>query len=579
MNIRGLALACAVLVVTGQLAHAQMTSSDARAEGEAIGQGVRDATNVSILADGAEANVPTYRGTDFPSLDYADDAVGLTTAGEAQRYQQDYRVVVDPYRKVVDPATIDLSAASAIESDPDAYLGPGATPGGSSGSCNPLPTGGGGSTTYLESCNQGSQPFDETRTCRARLTIQTQGSRYWEYTCDEGFDRDVNPGSRQCAAMQGQLDAGSCHEIGRVRIGQGCLQWYDNRRTRYCSEPGDPVYRLTYSCPAEIPVTGGRERNTIIVVSETVDETQCQATIGGATCSLQNEVCTAPNETRIINGLSVTRPCWEWSRTYQCQGLLPANDCAALEARPECSFSHDECLSYDPDGTTCNVHDRWFQCTTPDTGAPPPPAYVCAGDLYCIDGECTSVTREASTEFKDAMVAMNVMSELRDEFDPNQLKIFSGENLKCTKMVFGLSNCCSGKGVPLLTPWLCNSQDRDVDKKDDAGLCHYVGTYCSDKILGVCVTRKQSYCCYGSKLVRILNEQGKAQLGMQWGKPKEPDCEGFLIAQFQQLDLSRMDFREVYAEFVDAAKLPDEIEMSLQIQTRIEDYYNLHGGN
>tara|TARA_B100000745_G_scaffold96116_1_gene60812 strand:- start:13467 stop:15206 length:1740 start_codon:yes stop_codon:yes gene_type:complete len=578
VNIRGLALACAVLVATGQLAHAQMTSADARAEGEAIGEGVRDATNGSILADGAQANVPTYGGTDFPSLEYADDAVGLTTAGEAQRYQQDYRIVVDPYRKVVDPATIDLSAASAIESDPDAYLGPGASPGGSSGSCDPLPPGGGGSTTYLESCNQGSQPFDEARTCRALLTIQTQGSRYWEYTCDEGFDRDVNLGARQCAAIQGQLDAGGCQEINRVRIGQGCLQWYDNGRTRYCSEPGDPIYRLTYSCPAQTAVSGGIERNTISIVSESVEETQCEATIGGATCSLQSETCTAPNETRVINGLPVTRPCWEWSRTYQCQGLLPANDCAALEARPECAFSHDECLSYDADGTTCNVYDRWFQCTTPNTGTPPPPAYVCAGDLYCINGECTSVTREASTEFKDAMVAMNVMGELRDEFDPNQLKIFSGENLKCTKKVFGLSNCCSGKGVPLLTPWLCNSQDRDVDKKDDAGLCHHVGTYCSDKILGVCVTRKQSYCCYGSKLVRILNEQGKAQLGMQWGKAKEPDCEGFLIAQFQQLDLSRMDFREVYAEFVDAAKLPDEIEMSIQIQTKIEDYYTLNGG-
>ncbi len=97
-------------------------------------------------------------------------------------------------------------------------------------------------------------------------------------------------------------------------------------------------------------------------------------------------------------------------------------------------------------------------------------------------------------------------------------------------------------------------------------------------MLGVCVTRKQSYCCYGSKLVRILNEQGKAQLGMRWGTPQRPDCEGFLIAQFQQLDLSRMDFREVYAEFVDAAKLPDEIDMSIQIQQKIQNYYNTNGG-
>ena len=65
---------------------------------------------------------------------------------------------------------------------------------------------------------------------------------------------------------------------------------------------------------------------------------------------------------------------------------------------------------------------------------------------------------------------------------------------------------------------------------------------------------------------------------MAWGEAKEPDCEGFLIAQFQQLDLSLMDFSEVYAEFVDAASLPDEIEMSIQIQEKIEDYYDLHGG-
>ena len=35
-----------------------------------------------------------------------------------------------------------------------------------------------------------------------------------------------------------------------------------------------------------------------------------------------------------------------------------------------------------------------------------------------------------------------------------------------------------------------------------------------------------------------------------------------------------MDFTEVYAEFVDAAKLPDEIETSRQIQERIKAYYD-----
>ena len=83
MNGLRFLIACLTLLGTGQLAHAQMTASEARAEGEAIGEGVRDSTNSSILANGAEANVPTYVGTDFPALDYDDDPVGLSTAGEA----------------------------------------------------------------------------------------------------------------------------------------------------------------------------------------------------------------------------------------------------------------------------------------------------------------------------------------------------------------------------------------------------------------------------------------------------------------------------------------------------------------
>ncbi|MEO1489384.1 MAG: conjugal transfer protein TraN, partial [Pseudomonadota bacterium] len=481
---------------------------------------------------------------------------------------------VDPHRKVVDPTTIDLSSAQAIAGDPDAYLGPGVNPGGSTGTCNPLPHGAGGATTYLESCNEGSQVFTETRTCQAPLRVTVTGSLRYEHRCWQTLSipgSDAAQGWCPDFRIEAAQAGAQCRFVRTEPSGMICLQGTVDD----CSEP-EYVDLWVYSCRAAVPGWNGVEVDTRRVASESVNESSCNAVTSGSDCTLETEICTEPDETRIINGLPVTRPCWEWQRSYQCHDLKPANDCAALAARPECSFSHDECLSYS--GSTCTVHDRWYQCTAPGTGTPPPPAYVCADDLYCIDGECTSVAREASTEFKDAMVAMNVMGELRDDFDPNQLKIFSGEHLRCTKKIFGLSNCCSGKGVPLLTPWLCNSEDRDVDKKDDAGLCHYVGTYCSSKILGVCTTRKQSYCCYGSKLVRILNEQGKAQLGMQWGKAKDPDCEGFLIAQFQQLDLAQMDFGEVYAEFVDAAKLPDEIELSVQIQQRIETYYNLHGG-
>ena len=111
------------------------------------------------------------------------------------------------------------------------------------------------------------------------------------------------------------------------------------------------------------------------------------------------------------------------------------------------------------------------------------------------------------------------------------------------------------------------------------GLCHMIGTYCSQKVLFVCTTRRTTYCCFESKLTRVIQEQGRAQLGKTFGTPKSPQCGGFSIYEFQQLDLSKMDFTEVYKDFVDAAKLPDEVQTMQDIQARISKYYSDHGAN
>jgi conjugal transfer mating pair stabilization protein TraN len=54
---------------------------------------------------------------------------------------------------------------------------------------------------------------------------------------------------------------------------------------------------------------------------------------------------------------------------------------------------------------------------------------------------------------------------------------------------------------------------------------------------------------------------------------KTEQCLGFTIDEFARLDLSKMDFSEVYAEFTDAARLPDELQVATEIQQKIEDYY------
>jgi conjugal transfer mating pair stabilization protein TraN len=163
-----------------------------------------------------------------------------------------------------------------------------------------------------------------------------------------------------------------------------------------------------------------------------------------------------------------------------------------------------------------------------------------------------------------------------------------------------LVNCCAGKtsglltagagaaalaggptaiaalATPFLTMFLCSTEEKMLDIKDRMGFCHKVGTYCSSSVLGICKTKRTAYCCFESKLSRILQEQGRPQLNKPWGKPKKEQCEGFTIDEFSRLDLSVMDFTEVYSEFVDAAKLPDEVSTLSEIQDKIQDYYDIH---
>lgn len=581
------------LILLGSvIASPALAQSEMVKQGEVFAKSVRQGTATTVLQSGAENNVPGFGGTDIDASKYLDDDVALTAAGVSARYSDpNYNVVIDPTRPEFDPSTIDLSAAKTIENEPESFLGPGMGVGGSTGACEPLPNGGAGPSTYYETCSQGDQLFQQQQSCTSSLNIRFDRVTTWIY-----YSATQGPYASRNALSPAIAD-GTCKSKGNFN--------YCTELSRYGLSPTGSCKPNNYSpeifeCTREITgMTAADPSNFSGIVvatgqfwaskSETVSPPIVTRNVGkcpyatNAQCVEQGgEVCTDSDPvTRVIDGIAVTQPCWAWSRTFQCTERRSATDCGELEKKPECRFDHDECLSENPDGT-CNVFDKVYVCKTPDTGTGTPGGSICSGDLYCINGECIQVEREASTDFKDAMVAVQAMGNVRDGFDPDTMTLFNGEKAGCHKPVFGIVNCCAGKQFPLAPPFLvnfmCSAEEKLLDEKDRKGLCHYVGTYCSDKVLGVCTSKRKSYCCFESKLSRILQEQGRAQIGKTWGKAKEPDCKGFLIEEFQQLDLSKMDFTEVYSEFINAAKVPDEIQTSIEIQDKIDEYYRLHGG-
>lgn len=120
----------------------------------------------------------------------------------------------------------------------------------------------------------------------------------------------------------------------------------------------------------------------------------------------------------------------------------------------------------------------------------------------------------------------------------------------------------------------CEQAEQILAMKRDNRLCHGVGSYCSSRlpIIRLCVETTESYCCFNSRLARILNEQGRGQLGRGWGGPQNPDCSGFTVAQLQSLDFSRMNLSEFYAEI--APTLPDVGAMRARAQQKVNSYYS-----
>lgn len=109
----------------------------------------------------------------------------------------------------------------------------------------------------------------------------------------------------------------------------------------------------------------------------------------------------------------------------------------------------------------------------------------------------------------------------------------------------------SAIAVMALGQWLkCDQKEILTAMKRKAGLCHYVGSYCGKKVLGACVKKIESQCCYISKLAKLVNVGGRTQLGLGFGSSKNPSCEGFTAQELEKLDFSKIDLSEFYKDIV-----------------------------
>ena len=240
-----------------------------------------------------------------------------------------------------------------------------------------------------------------------------------------------------------------------------------------------------------------------------------------------------------------------------------------------CSFQSSKCLNFSAENI-CNYTQNLYSCATTTTTATA--NVTCGSNVYCTNGQCTKV--EADSDTKDFVKSVSYLQALNQmgkdsETSADNVKIFTGTKNSCDKDNISYNNCCkdSGWGQDYLGA-NCKENEIALMKSQEKKLCHYVGSYCSKKvpIIGTCQTTTKSYCCFGSKISRVINEQGKAQLGIGWGSGASPDCRGLTANELQNLQFDTMDLSEITSDIASQATPPNQSYIEGKVKQTVEAY-------
>jgi conjugal transfer mating pair stabilization protein TraN len=128
-------------------------------------------------------------------------------------------------------------------------------------------------------------------------------------------------------------------------------------------------------------------------------------------------------------------------------------------------------------------------------------------------------------------------------------------------------------GLILISQWLsCEEEEQLLAMKKGEGLCVQTSSWCSNKtLLGICLERTYAHCCFNSKIAKIINVEGKAQLGIPMANGRTPNCRGFTQEELNKLDFSAMDFSDFMKDVI--PKDINKTEVQNRVQSNVNNYY------
>lgn len=296
--------------------------------------------------------------------------------------------------------------------------------------------------------------------------------------------------------------------------------------------------------------------------------------VSNYSCSDIEKYCISSG-TRTVDGYEVNRDCWEWGYTKQCN-VPSLNDCTQ---HSRCySLGRRDCLLKDSYGACINwkkefsckrwvptyVESNHVRYGTEDKDGQE--GLVCEG-VPCIDGNCIDKSYQMDAEMMNSVSKLYAVSQGQN--DGHNFKIFEGASRHCSKKAAGYSNCCKvekpavGWGKSLGAK--CTKDENYLMEQNQKNLCVYVGKDTSETI-GIETVVKHRFCCFSNILEKIVQVQGRSQIGINFGTGKRPDCRGLTLEELENIDFSLIDFSEFAVEIQDRMVVPGGGDVEIRVR-------------
>ncbi len=286
-----------------------------------------------------------------------------------------------------------------------------------------------------------------------------------------------------------------------------------------------------------------------------------------AHCSVKSSECLSPHETRMINGVAITRDCWSKVLHESCD--QSTTTCTPWQ-EAGCSVSDSVCLN--TLDNRCLQYQQTYSCVQQQCTQPQ--GMDCGGTVVCPNGDCTHPSEGEDIPMAQALSPLLALQQQTVSEDAH-ITLLAGQAQECVENALDYKNCCALKGWGVHFKMAqCSDEERKLAEARQHALVVPVGRYCAKRTSwpggSVCRSHHEVFCVFGSKLARLIQTQGRAQLGWSFGSvdgdTAKPDCAGFSPEQFQKLNFASMDFSEIEQDI--RASMPNMDNDALEHQLK-----------